>query len=357
MVGSEGPSNEPWRVHPALQNEAGDWNEALFKGLDFLLAEMEKREMSAVLVLTNFFQWSGGMAQYVSWATKEPIPYPHDTAHTWDDFQKFSATFYENKKAQKLFKRFIRKIVKRKNSITKIRYKNDPTIMAWQLANEPRGFGQGQNYIDWVDETAQYIHKKDKNHLVSLGGEGKTPSGHAGTLFEEVSQSKYLDYLTAHLWVENWGWYQPDSSATYKDAVDLAKAYIEDHVNIAESLSKPIVFEEFGISRDGRNYDPSSSIAIRDQYYEMFFQTIHQHAKQSTSLMGCNFWSWAGEGYPNKAGAFWQKGDVLTGDPPHELQGWYSIYEKDHSTLALIKKYNDALRTLGEEEKVSSTNQ
>ena len=39
-------------------------------------AEMAARDMTAVLVLNNFFQWSGGMAQYVSWATGTPSSTP-----------------------------------------------------------------------------------------------------------------------------------------------------------------------------------------------------------------------------------------------------------------------------------------
>ena len=64
MAGSEGPNSEPWRMTPVLMKSPGVYDEALFDGLDFLLSEMAKRDMYAVLCLNNFWPWSGGMAQY-----------------------------------------------------------------------------------------------------------------------------------------------------------------------------------------------------------------------------------------------------------------------------------------------------
>ena len=346
MLGFEGPVDAPWRVQPALQNEPKKYNEDFFEAIDYLLVELSERQMTAVLVLTNFFQWSGGMAQYVAWAEQKEIPYPHEEAHTWDDFQRFSAQFYANKKANRYYRKFIRTLIKRKNSLTNIRYKDDPTIMAWQLANEPRGFGEKEAYIKWVNKTAKYIQRKDKNHLVSLGGEGKTPSNYAGTHFEEVSQSPYLDYLTVHIWVENWSWYLPKEPETFQPALEKALTYLNDHIQIAAHLDKPIVLEEFGLSRDAGSYDPQSKTQLRDQYYNAFFEQIHEQAKQRSVLMGCNLWSWSGEEQPPTPGHFWKKGDPLIGDPPHELQGWYSVYSKDESTLKLIKKYNSVLKEL-----------
>ncbi|HMA53407.1 MAG TPA: mannanase, partial [Acidobacteriota bacterium] len=67
MASSEGPNTEPFRTVPALMTAPGEYDGSVLDGLDFLLAEMGKRGMRAVMVLNNFWQWSGGMAQYVSW--------------------------------------------------------------------------------------------------------------------------------------------------------------------------------------------------------------------------------------------------------------------------------------------------
>ena len=85
LAASEGPDREswfvlgaptPWRILPSMQPSPGAYNEAVVAGLDFLLAEMAKRDMTAVLMLGNMWPWSGGFAQYVSWAAGVPVPYP-----------------------------------------------------------------------------------------------------------------------------------------------------------------------------------------------------------------------------------------------------------------------------------------
>jgi mannan endo-1,4-beta-mannosidase len=49
-------------LNPAFRDQSETYNEELLVGLDFLLAEMAARGMHAVLYLTNFWEWSGGMA-------------------------------------------------------------------------------------------------------------------------------------------------------------------------------------------------------------------------------------------------------------------------------------------------------
>jgi mannan endo-1,4-beta-mannosidase len=78
MASSEGaPTPQPFRMNPALMQAPGQYNEEIFKGLDICLAEMSERGMRATMTLNNEWQWSGGFAQYVSWAqNNSPIPYP-----------------------------------------------------------------------------------------------------------------------------------------------------------------------------------------------------------------------------------------------------------------------------------------
>lgn len=112
-----------------------------------------------------------------------------------------------------------------------------------------------------------------------------------------------------------------------------------------------MVLEEFGISRDGNSHEPSSTTAIRDQYYEKIFGAVYEHAYAPNSIVaGVNFWAWAGEGRPRVAEGMWKAGDNFIGDPPHEPQGWYSVYDKDTSTQKVIKKYSDLLNGVGKKE-------
>lgn len=48
------------------------------------------------------------------------------------------------------------------------------------------------------------------------------------------------------------------------------------------------------------------------------------------------FWAWGGASRP---------GDDWLGDPPHETPGWYSVYDIDESTIAIIASHaNDLMQ-------------
>jgi len=342
IAGSEGSINTPWSVQPTMQKGPGVYNEEFWTGLDFLLSEMKNRNMTAVVCLNNFWPWSGGFAQYVSWSNKnEPIPYPPPAENgDWKTYQQYSARFYSDEVAKKRFENHIKKVINRINSINKIPYKKDTTIMAWQLANEPEGSNNVEAYRNWIHETAKFIKNLDSNHLVSIGSEGNTPSPSNGTNFEIDHQSQYIDYCTFHLWVQNWGWYDPlKATETYDYALEKANSYIEEHVKMAQKLNKPIVLEEFGISRDGNSYEANSSVLVRNEYYKSIFEKIYTLSQSFSQVAGVNFWAWGGEGRPKKPMSIWKTGDDFIGDPPHEYQGWYSVYDTDLNTQEIISRY------------------
>lgn len=340
IAGSEGPHSEPYRIIPSLQISPNVYDENLLDGLDFVLAEMGKRKMYAVMCLNDYWQWSGGFGQYLVWAKhSETIPYPepHPGGGTWQDYVKFLSDFYSNQSAQDLFKRHIAKIVNRVNSITQKPYKEDPTIFAWELANEPRGSFNEEAYRVWLQATARYIKSLDVNHMVTTGSEGK-PLDIPGNDFLKDHAFPEIDYTTVHIWVQNWSWYDPKKAEeTYPKALQMALDAIQLHIDWAKQLNKPLVLEEFGIARDDEKLAPNTPITYRDRYYKALFEKVWQSAKSKTPLVGVNFWAWGGEGVP--AHKDWQKGDDFLGDPPHEPQGWYSVYQSDKSTFKIIQAY------------------
>lgn len=347
MAASEGPDSEPWRMVPALQPELGKYNEDLLKGLDFLLVEMAKRNMVAVLCLNNMWPWSGGFAQYVNWATGETIPYPPPAEHgKWLKYMNFSARFFKNQAAQTAYFNHIKVIINRTNSISNIPYKTDPTIMSWQLANEPRAIISNWKYRKWIKKTAAFIKTLDTNHLVSIGSEGNAFVPFSSK-FRKEHRIKNIDYATMHIWIQNWGWYNPTKpDKTYDKSLRKAKKYIEKHIVLAEKLKMPVVLEEFGIARDLESYVATSPTSYRDNYYQAIFDLIYQSAKKGQPIAGANFWAWGGEGRPRVPKAVWKAGDEFIGDPPFEYQGWYSVYNTDQSTLEVIKEYAEKMNQL-----------
>jgi mannan endo-1,4-beta-mannosidase len=118
-------------------------------------------------------------------------------------------------------------------------------------------------------------------------------------------------------------------------------------MQMAAKLDMPIVLEEFGISRDNNSHDPKSSANIRDKYYAAIFDDVYRRMMDSKGpVAGCNFWAWGGEGRPAIAGGLWKPGDDFIGDPPHEPQGWYSVYDTDSSTIKIIQEYAGRINTL-----------
>ena len=90
-VATEGPDSEPFRIVPTIQPAMGQYDPAGIGGVMRFSEELQKRGLYAIYMLNNFWQWSGGFAQYLSWAGAGPIPYPPPTPNgNWDRFQHFT---------------------------------------------------------------------------------------------------------------------------------------------------------------------------------------------------------------------------------------------------------------------------
>src|SRR5690606_1792253 len=151
----------------------------------------------------------------------------------------------------------ISQVIGRTNSITHIKYAEDPTIMTWELANEPRpgsdaeGHQYAQDFIGWVDSTAQFIHQLAPNQLVTTGSEGIMGTLQDEDLFLRTHNLASIDYMTFHMWAKNWSWFDINNpKQTYQSALQKAHQYIAKHIQYAAQLNKPVVMEEFGIERD-----------------------------------------------------------------------------------------------------------
>jgi len=339
-------------VRPAFMTAPGQYDQRLLQGLDVLLDEMGRRDMKAVLYLNNFWQWSGGMAQYVAWFTGEPLSDP-DRSGDWNAFMDYSARFYAIPEAQAAYRDAIAAVIGRTNSVNGRRYVDDPTVMSWQLANEPRpgsdarGAPNFQAYRQWVHDTAGYIRRLAPRQLVSTGSEGGKGSLGDEDYYLIAHATPNVDYLTFHLWPSNWGWIDHhDPHARLAPGLETSLAYIDRHIDIAGKLGKPIVLSEFGLNRDGGAYDPASGVSARDRFYRAVFDRVLARARAGDAIAGTNFWAWGGRGRARNADWMWAAGDPFTGDPPQEAQGLFSLFDSDASTLAIVSRHARAMRAL-----------
>ncbi|AUX45810.1 mannanase [Sorangium cellulosum] len=395
----------PQRITPASSDApcADDRLDEYVSHLKTVLDEVHSRGMKAVMTLNDWYHWSGGMPQYIKWAHEQPettcgksyeqyqvgltdptsgepllaaghhVPFsastrfqpgtgedcqivprgdtfeiPHPNTITpagpaWDDQQDISALFLCNTKAQEFFFSRAEPLI--------AALKDHPGIMAWQLANEPRSFqGWSALFKLWVQRTARFIKDIDPNHLVSIGSEGELYmwGAYANSDFRAFHDVPEIDYLTFHIWPENWSWYDPSEPIDSGEPTGLDAAIVESNEFIetqlahAKALDKPAVPEEFGLARDDKAQPVNSTVEKRNKYYATVFAAVAANPE----LAGVNFWAWGGTGRPaGNPNAFWRFGDDYIGDPPHEIQGWYSVYDSDTDTLNLIMQYADQINT------------
>jgi mannan endo-1,4-beta-mannosidase len=316
MSATEGPDTEPHRIVPSIQPSPGRYEAAGVEGVARLADELRRRGLYGIFTLTNFWSWSGGMAQYRAWAHNEPIPAL--------GFEDFAAGFYESEPAKALFRSYVRFLVPELSG--------NPAVL-WELANEPRSRQRRAAYRQWIDETARLIKSMAPGQLVTTGSEGEM----AGLGVVEDHRSPAIDFATCHMWAQNWGWVNPATlAADCPPALERAQAYLQRHAALATTLGKPIILEEFGFPRDGGSFDASGPTTLRDRYFAAVYDGVRALSVDGP-MAGIMPWAWAGESRPSSPGASWRPGDPLTGDPPHEPQGWYGIYDRD-ATVAVIRE-------------------
>lgn len=226
------------------------------KKLDYVLKRAADFDLKVVPVLINNWEQFGGIDQYVKWYA---LP-SHDT-------------FYTNAKTQDAYKNWANHLITRINSISGVSYLNDPTVFAWELANEPRCKGSGKmptsasctttTLTNWVSMMSAYIKSIDPNHMVTVGDEGffKRPgssswpySGGEGVDTEAFLNVDTIDYGTYHLYPQDWG-----------VNVDIWPIqWITDHIAAGKTFGKPEVLEEFGFKTGDK----------RDAHYEQWVYTV-----------------------------------------------------------------------------------
>ncbi|WP_037348932.1 cellulase family glycosylhydrolase [Sediminibacter sp. Hel_I_10] len=343
LVGAEGDGGDS-RVHPALQPKQGLYNADLLDGLDFLIAEMEKRNMYAVLYLNNNWIWSGGMSEYLKWNGYGEVPNPFLEAYSWDEYMTYTKQFHSCDPCKEAYYNHIKFILNRTNTYSGKKYTEDPTVMSWQVANEPRVLMNKNHEADfaiWLDETVSLLKRLAPKQLVSTGTEGKHGFLEDIDMFKRLHDNDNIDYLAMHMWPKNWGWYDIENEKE-STQVSIKKAYdyMNEHIEVAKALNKPIVMSEFGFPREKESLALESSVINRDVFFTSIFKMIIDSKKENNALAGLNFWGYAGFAKTNPKNGKWLHGDDFTADPPQEPQGLNSVFASDTSTLALIKKYN-----------------
>jgi mannan endo-1,4-beta-mannosidase len=216
------------------------WVEASFTHLDKVLAAAKKRGLKAIVVLANRWKDYGGIGTYLNWAG---VKVPRDPRG--EPFGTMLSSFYACSRCQNLYRAHVERVVTRTNGITGVPYREDPTIMAWELINEASAVTarDEETLLYWVRDTARFVRTLDQNHMVSAGHIGYG-TRRERDVWRKVQALPEVDFADTHSY--------PLSDSRVSSTARLAH-WIEDPIAIAHlELKKPLVFGEFGFERGTR---------------------------------------------------------------------------------------------------------
>ena len=267
LVGADGKEGVVSKVEPTLQRSPREYNDQIFDGLDYLMAELAKRDMQAVLYLNNSWEWSGGYSHYLMWSGEGDAPIP--SIDGWPAYMDYVKNFVTNDKAKELFAHYVRDAITRTNRYTGVKYVDDPTIFSWQIGNEPRAFSEENlpSFEQWIGEVARLIRSLDKNHMISTGSEGKHGCEQSIESWQRIHSYPEIAYVNFHIWPFNWQWIDVDDmEGSFELAITNTQNYINEHLPFAVEAGKPIVIEEFGCPRDEKKFALGKPTEFRDLY-------------------------------------------------------------------------------------------
>ncbi|KAK4274789.1 hypothetical protein QN277_017965 [Acacia crassicarpa] len=315
-----------------LQYSPGSYNEDMFQGLDFAVSEARRYGIKLVLSLVNNYDNLGGKKQYVDWARSQG-----QSVNSEDDF-------FTNPVVKGYYKNHIKTVLTRRNSITGVAYKDDPTIMAWELMNEIRcpSDQSGKVVQAWITEMASNLKSIDGNHLLEAGLEGfygqskqqSNPNFQVGTDFIANNQIPGIDFATVHSYPDQWL-----TGSGYEDQLSFLNGWLNEHIKDAQNtLHKPLLFAEFGISTK------NSNSKARDELFNTVYSAIYSSASDGGAAAGGLFWQLLAEGMDSFRDGY----EVVLGESPstasliaQESQKLNRI-RKMFARLEDVKKWNEA---------------
>lgn len=188
----------------------GKFDEKSFKTMDTVLAIANEVGVRLIVPLVNGSKWMGGVPQYAGFRGKNIEDF-------WTDPELMID-----------FKKTVKHVITRTNTVTGTKYKDDKAILCWETGNElfcPHS---------WTAEIVEYIKSLDSNHLVMDGFFA------VGTVFndrelnisvrEESILDPNVDIVSSHH-------YEPDP-------LDMVKN-IKANAEIVQGR-KPYIIGEFG---------------------------------------------------------------------------------------------------------------
>jgi hypothetical protein len=276
----------------AFQPQLGVYNEAAFRKLDYIVDSARRHGIRVILTLSNYWPDYGGIGRYtqqLGLANKNQ--------------------FFREESARTAYRNYVAHLVNRVNTVNGVAYKDDPTVFAWELMNEPRMDcaddptpdkrycdKTGQVLRNWIASESAYIKSLDPNHMVAAGAEAhglvQTPSGPFQWARDDEGNGNdpwsyqdvpSTDFLSFHPYPNAW-WAQYTFAQTHDLIVGLTRTGV--------ARGKPVVMSEYGIVRSQPITDQAGNyLGLRVEWYRLLLDDCYRNGCAGTNVWMMADWS------------------------------------------------------------------
>jgi len=192
------------------------YNETAFRTLDKVLQAADKEHVRVIIPFIDQYKYWGGVPQFSAWSGVT------------------DKEFYHSPQCLENYKRLVSYVLNRRNTYTGVLYKDDKTILAWQLGNEL------WSTPEWEESAAAYIKSIDHNHLVAAGEHNSL----------KMLDDPNVDIMDAHIY-QYWS-KQTDLAKLCRDFKQKAgdkKAVIVGECGMGDTKNVVTLYDE--VIRDG----------------------------------------------------------------------------------------------------------
>ena len=228
----------PWlRDNFLFRAGPAGWIDAGPRHLDRVIAAAGRAGIRLIVTLSNSWSDYGGVPRYLRWVGR------------WREGVYGAADqFYSDARARAAYRAHVERLLSRTNHVTGVRYRDDPTIFAWELMNESSvstASGAAARRA-WITEMAGLIRRLAPNHLITSGVSGYRVARERDEWLA-VCRSPGVDFCDGHIY--------PEEAVRDRDPVGAAaelNAMLDEYVRLAQTVAgKPFVLGEFGVHGDG----------------------------------------------------------------------------------------------------------
>ncbi|AEI44070.1 family 16 glycoside hydrolase [Paenibacillus mucilaginosus] len=236
----------------------GQYNEKAFQLMDRVLHLAGQYNVRLIVPFVDTHNYIGGVEDWAAFRGKT------------------KTEFYSDPQIKQDFKAFITYVLNRKNKYTGVLYKDDKTILAWQLGNE---LGSTDS---WTSEMAAHVKSIDPNHLLADGGYVRAQGIKANAVADPN-----IDIIDPHIY----GYHQVDLAAKLAEWRKTTQG------------KKALIIGEFGDYSPAQIEQLLSTVQSNGTTGALFWGTMHHHRQGGWHWQPANTWSYLR--YPGFATGDW----------------------------------------------------